>query len=261
VTPPGLVLAYHGLAALPRADDPTGLMVPPDQFRRDVERLRGRGYEFVTQAEFARRLLEGGGPPRGVCSLTFDDGSVDNHELFPTLLPELGVPATVFVCPNLLGRPYPWLPAADGIRFMDADEVRELARMPMVEIGSHTMDHAILEHASAEDAYRELRTSKDALEELLGEEVRSFAYPKGLYSPECPPAAARAGYLSAVTTGDRGSWEAHELRRESPDPLDGRLTFELKARGLYYRVRSSPPARMARWATRPLRHRRGRLPP
>jgi hypothetical protein len=36
---------------------------------------------------------------------------------------------------------------------------------------------------------------------------------------------------------------------------DGRVTFELKSRGLYYRLRTTPPARLARWATRRYRHR------
>jgi len=36
---------------------------------------------------------------------------------------------------------------------------------------------------------------------------------------------------------------------------DGRLTFELKARGAYYSIRKTPPARIARWVTRPYRHR------
>jgi len=233
-------------------------MVPPNHFRRHVQRLRARGYEFVTQAEFVRRLVAGG-PPRGVCSVTFDDGSVDNFELFPTLLAELKVPATVYVCPNLLGRAYPWLPAQTGIRLMNGREVGELARLPWVEIGSHTLDHTVLGQAGPERARREMRESKAAVEDLVGTEVVSFAYPKGLYSPACPTAARQAGYLSAVTTGSRGSWRPHELRRETPDPLDGRVTFELKSRGLYYRTRSSPPARLVRWSTRPMRHRRGRL--
>jgi peptidoglycan/xylan/chitin deacetylase (PgdA/CDA1 family) len=256
---PPLILAYHGLALVPREQDPTGLMVPPDQFRSHVRRLRSRGYGFVKQAEFARRL-HAGESLTGVCSLTFDDGSVDNAELFPDLLAELEVPATIFICPDLLGRPYPWLPPETGIRLMTLEEVREVAGLTFIEIGSHTNDHTILDTATAEEAYRELASSKQAVEDLLGRPADSFAYPKCLYSPACPAAAERAGYTSAVTCGPRGGLTPYELRRESPDPLDGPLTFELKSRGLFYRVRSSAPARLARWATRPVRHRAGRSP-
>jgi peptidoglycan/xylan/chitin deacetylase (PgdA/CDA1 family) len=236
-----------------------GLMVPPEQFRAHVARLAARGYEFVKQSEFARRL-HAGEPLSGVCSLTFDDASVDNAVLFPDLLPELGVPATVFACPGLLGKPYPWLPPETGIRLMALEELRGLASLPFVEIGSHTREHTILGEASDDDAYREMASSKETLEDLLGQQVTSFAYPKCLYSPECPAAAERAGYTSAVTCGPRGGWRPYELRRESPDPMDGRLTFEIKSRGAFYRLRSSPPLRALRWATRPVRHRAGRSP-
>jgi peptidoglycan/xylan/chitin deacetylase (PgdA/CDA1 family) len=176
------------------------------------------------------------------------------------LLRELGVPATVFVCPGLLGQPNPFLPAETGLRLMDRDELLELAEDPLVEIGSHTVGHTVLAAASAEEAYREMAGSKQAVEELVGAEAASFAYPDCAYSPHCPAAAKRAGYTSAVTCGDRGRLAPFELHRESPDPMDGRLAFELKTRGLYYRARRSPPARLVRAATRPVRHRRGRSP-
>jgi hypothetical protein len=37
--------------------------------------------------------------------------------------------------------------------------------------------------------------------------------------------------------------------------VDSRLVFELKARGLFHRVRRLPPVRVARWATRRYRYR------
>ena len=162
--------------------------------------------------------------------------------------------------PGLLGRPYPFLPAEAGLRLMDRDELVELAGDPLIEIGSHTVEHTVLADATAEEAYAEMAASKQAVEELVGVEASSFAYPDCAYSPHCPAAAERAGHTSAVTCGDRGALTPFELYRESPDPMDGRLAFELKTRGLYYRMRSSPPARLVRAATRPLRHRRGRSP-
>jgi peptidoglycan/xylan/chitin deacetylase (PgdA/CDA1 family) len=253
-----LVLAYHGLARVPRALDPTGLMLPPGDFRRQVNLLRSRGYGFVKQADFARSLGAGGAD--GLCSLTFDDGSQDNLAVLLPLLRELGLPATVFVCPGLLGQPYPFLPESAGLRLMDRDELLELAADPLIEIGSHTVDHTALATASASEAYEAMAAGKQAVEELVGAEAASFAYPDCAYSPECPAAAERAGYTSAVTCGDRGGLEPFELRRESPDPMDGRLAFELKVRGLYYRLRGSAPARLVRAATRPVRHRGGRSP-
>lgn len=49
-----------------------------------------------------------------------------------------------------------------------------------------------------------------------------------------------------------------ELKRESIHTPDGPLTFAVKSRGLYYGTRELVPFRLARWATRPIRHRRER---
>jgi peptidoglycan/xylan/chitin deacetylase (PgdA/CDA1 family) len=247
------VLAYHGLGEVPRERDPHGLMVHPARFRSHVRILRRRGYEFVTQREFARRLREHGGPPSGTVSLTFDDGPEDNATLLPRLLDELAVPATLFVNVGLLGEPYRWLAPETGVRVMDERQLRAVAAHPLVEIGSHTSFHTILEYADEPTALAQMQSSKRELEGLLELEVLSFAYPDCLYSPACPGAARRAGYTSAVTCGGRGGWAPFELRRESPAPADGRLAFELKSRGLFHSIRELPPVRLARLLRRGLR--------
>jgi peptidoglycan/xylan/chitin deacetylase (PgdA/CDA1 family) len=254
MTQSALVLAYHGLGEVPRGQDPDGLMVPPSSFRRQVVILRRRGYEFVPQSEFARRLEATGGPPPATASLTFDDGPEDNATLLPGLLAELGVPATLFVNAGLLGEPYRWVAPETGIRVMSEAQLLEVAGHPLIEIGSHTSRHTVLADADDATAYAELAGSKRELEGLLGVEVHSFAYPDCDYSPSCPGAAERAGYTSAVTCDGRGSWDPFELRRESPSPGDGRLVFELKARGQFHRVRGMPPVRLARRVTRRLRY-------
>jgi peptidoglycan/xylan/chitin deacetylase (PgdA/CDA1 family) len=250
---PPVILAYHGLASVARRDDPFGLMCPVAQFVRHVKRLRGWGYTFVKQHEFAARL-HAGEPLEGFVSLTFDDGTVDNFEVLPDLLAELEVPGTIFACPGLLGQPYPWLPDHLGVRIMNLDELRTVADSPWIEIGSHTNDHKLLGQATEEEAYEEMHTSRERLEELLDRAVPSFAYPEGQYSPECPDAARRAGYTSAVTTATRGGWRPWDLQRESPDGLDGPVTFALKVHGIYRTTREHPVVRLGRWVTRPIRH-------
>ena len=251
---PPVILGYHGIAEVDPRYDPVRLFVSPSRLRAQILRLQRRGYRFLSMAELAAELGSGA-PPGRTCALTFDDGTEDHLTHLRPLLEELGVPGTVYVCPGLYGEPYPWCDPAAGVRMMRADEVLELSRSPLVEIGSHTVGHTVLETASAEDAYREMATCKQVLEDTLGIAVPSFCYPRCLYSPACPDAARRAGYTSAVTCGERGSWDAFALKRESLHTPDGRVTFELKSRSLYYDVRDLPPARLARWATRRYRHR------
>jgi peptidoglycan/xylan/chitin deacetylase (PgdA/CDA1 family) len=231
-------------------------MVDPARFRGQIAAVRRRGYRFVPLLEFVRGV-EAGRPPGRTCVLTFDDGTADNLEVIAPLLAELAVPATFFVCPGLLGEPHFGFPPAAGVRLMRADELRELASLPLAEIGSHTSTHADLSAVSEPEAHREMVESRDALQELLGLEIHAFAYPRCLYSPACPEAARRAGYKVAVTCAGLGGWRPFELARESIDSLDGRIGFALKSRRLFWPLRNSAPGRLARAAVRPLRHPSG----
>ena len=123
-------------------------------------------------------------------------------------------------------------------------------------LGSHTSGHVDLSLVDGAQAFAEMTASKAALEELIGAEVVSFAYPYCRYSPACPEAARRAGYTSAVTCAGRGRWDPYELRRESVDSLDGRLLLALKSRGLFWPLRDSYPGQAVRVLARPLRHRK-----
>jgi peptidoglycan/xylan/chitin deacetylase (PgdA/CDA1 family) len=251
---PPVILAYHVIADVPREHDPDLLAVPPELFERQIAGLARRGYSFVPVRELAARLGEQGGrPPAGLCAITFDDGSEDNATVVPDILRSLGAPATMYVCPGLLGRPHPFLRPASGVRIMSEEQLRELATRPAIEIGSHTTDHTELAAAGEDEALRMLSESKETLERLLGQAVLSFAYPRCRYSAGAARAAREAGFTSAVTCGPRGSWRPYELRREYIVHGDGRLTFELKTRGIFRLVRTSAPGRALAHATRRLR--------
>jgi peptidoglycan/xylan/chitin deacetylase (PgdA/CDA1 family) len=242
---PPLILAYHVIGEVAPAHDPHNLAVAPSVFAGQVRALRSRGYTFVTMAELAARL------PRasGLCALTFDDGARDE---VPALLAALGVPGTLYVCPELLGVPHPFLAAEARVRLMTGEE---LAALPDgIELGSHTLRHTVLDDASRAAALREMLDSKAALEALRGTPVSTFAYPECGYSAACPDAAREAGYATAVTCGARGSLDPWQLRRVSIDALENRLTWALKSRDLWRHVFGSAPGRLARRAARPFRH-------
>ena len=242
---PPVVLAFHARGRHSPELDPNNLMVDPDRFRQQISLLRRRGYRFIPLSELARHL-DGGSPRSRTCVVTFDDGTTDGLEVVAPLLEELDVPATFFACPGLLGH--------GEVRLMNADQLRRLASMRLAEIGSHTNTHADLSAAGEQDAYREMSSSKKALEEIVQRPVSSFAYPRCGYSPACPQAARRSGYSVAVTCGGLGGLRRFELARESVDPLDGRVGFALKSRGWFWPLHRSLPGRLARAAIRPLRH-------
>jgi peptidoglycan/xylan/chitin deacetylase (PgdA/CDA1 family) len=249
-----VVLTYHALGTrLPREQDPANLVVPPEAFRSQLLSMRRRGYEFIRLLDLAANL-ENGSAPKGMCAVTVDDGTLDNLTILEPILRELQVPVTVFACPGLLGEPHPDLAPEAGVRLMDEDELRQLDQSDWVEIGSHTSEHTELVDADAGLALRLMTESREQLEGLLDHPVLSFAYPNCTYSASCPGAAARAGYQVAVTCGQRGGWRRYELHRELIDGLDSRLTFELKARGVFRLLYDLPVGRVGRWAVRSRRH-------
>src|SRR2546430_2738495 len=83
-------------------------------------------------------------------------------------------------------------------RCMDASQRRDLARYGH-EIGPHTISHPDLTRLSPAELDRELCASKNALEDLLGQRVTSFAYPKGRWNGSVRGAVERAGFHCAVT--------------------------------------------------------------
>ncbi|MDN5849591.1 MAG: polysaccharide deacetylase family protein [Nitrococcus sp.] len=93
---------------------------------------------------------------------------------------------------------------------MSREQVRGLHQAGM-EIGAHTVHHPILKQLAPAAARAEIEQSKHALEAILGEPVRLFAYPNGKagqdFGPEHAAMVAELGFEAAVTT-DCGTADA-----------------------------------------------------
>lgn len=93
---------------------------------------------------------------------------------------------------------------------MTREQVRGLRRAGM-DIGAHTVRHPILKTLAPAMARAEIEQSKRALEEILGEPIRLFAYPNGKagrdFGPEHAAMVAESGFQAAVTT-DWGTADA-----------------------------------------------------
>lgn len=105
---------------------------------------------------------------------------------------------------------------------MTSAQVKALADGGM-QIGAHTATHPILARLDDEAAALEMRRSKAALEDLLRQPVRSFAYPNGRpgrdYLPRDVALARQAGFDLAVSTAHgaaRAGDDVHQLPRFTP---------------------------------------------
>lgn len=63
----------------------------------------------------------------------------------------------------------------DGLQKLD---------MEGMHIGAHTINHPLLSQVTAEEAFKEIETSKLSLEEILQKPIRWFAYPNGKYGQD-----------------------------------------------------------------------------
>jgi peptidoglycan/xylan/chitin deacetylase (PgdA/CDA1 family) len=64
-------------------------------------------------------------------------------------------------------------------RALSANEIIELTKGDLIEIGSHTVTHTTLDKLPLEEQLNEIQHSKSHFEKLLGTEVESFSYPHG----------------------------------------------------------------------------------
>lgn len=98
-------------------------------------------------------------------------------------------------------------------RVLRASDIRRLAAMPGMAIGSHCVNHLHLPSHPSGIQDDELRASRIALQDLLQINVDAVAYPYGAHDRGAIDAARRAGYRHAVTVrADHVRCGTHALR-------------------------------------------------
>jgi peptidoglycan/xylan/chitin deacetylase (PgdA/CDA1 family) len=141
-------------------------------FEQQIRFLRENGYSSITLGEAVNSIGAHKNRPKTVV-ITFDDGFRDFYtEACPVLL-RYGFSATVFVVTALAGGSQGQFHGKDCLSWK---EIREL-RSQGIEFGSHTVNHPELEFMEPAAIEDEISQSKQAIEDQIGEPVRSFAYP------------------------------------------------------------------------------------
>lgn len=191
------VLMYHSIS---EEGQPAFLpfCVSKSQFETELEILAAGGFETLTVSELVRYRAEGIRLPRNSVVLTFDDGFADFHTTAVPMMRKFGFRATLYLTTGFVGGTSRWLASSgEGDRpMMSWDDVRDCSNAGM-EIGAHTVTHLALDRLQHDTARQEIETSKRHIEEAIGKEVTSFAYPFGYYSPAVRQLVQKAGFRSA----------------------------------------------------------------
>lgn len=83
---------------------------------------------------------------------------------------------------------------------LSREDVASLDKSELIEVGSHTVTHPLLTTLPHDLQREEIRRGKLALEEMLGHEVSSFAYPHGQYRAETVSLVEDAGFACGCST-------------------------------------------------------------
>mgnify|MGYP006105903715 CR=1 FL=1 len=119
----------------------------------------------------------------GDIALTFDDGLSSDYEFVYPILCEMNLKATFFIVTDFVGK--------SG--YLSWENIMEMSNSGM-EIASHSSSHRYMTNLKITDVRDELENSKMKIEENIGKEVCSFAYPYGDCSEQLNKLVIEAGY-------------------------------------------------------------------
>ena len=146
---------------------------------------------------------------------TFDDGNHSDFELAGPALSRGGQRAIFFPSVDHIGRP----------DYLSVSEVRSL-HQDGYEVGSH--GHAHVDWTKLDDGalHKETFGAKDALQDMLGVEVRSVAIPFGAYNRRVLTKLRAAGFTSVYTSDSGlsapGDWFIRRWGYRTDTPISAR---------------------------------------
>jgi peptidoglycan/xylan/chitin deacetylase (PgdA/CDA1 family) len=190
------ILTYHSV-------DESGSIIStaPDVFRQQMKSLSASGYKAISLKELLGFFSENKIPAPKTVALTFDDGFQNFYTTAFPVLQEYGFQATVFLVTDHCGKYNDWgdnPPKLPRSKLLSWQEIKELNDCG-IEFGSHTRTHPDLTQIDAAQADREIVESKQEIENALGTEVTTFAYPYGKFNPSVKQVAEKT-FAAACST-------------------------------------------------------------
>lgn len=230
---PGIpVLMYHSVSvdSMPAGHGYYGITTSPEQFDQQIRMLRREGFSDMAFCDLA---------PETVASrqvvITFDDGYRDNLTAAWPILRAHGFTATIFLASDFVGKSF------KDRACLSWDDVRQMRKEGAV-FGSHTASHPELVTLGDAEIEREWKTSKKAMEEQLGEEIRFFSYPYAFpetnrrFVERLKGILQKLGFEKGVTTAlgtVRASSDPFFLPRLPVNSFDDARLFAAKLGGSY----------------------------
>jgi peptidoglycan/xylan/chitin deacetylase (PgdA/CDA1 family) len=242
------ILTYHSI-------DESGSVISVSEsvFRGHVNWLARGGVRVVSLDTLMRLPAD-----ENAVALTFDDGFVTFGDIAAPLLAEHGMPSTLFVVSDAVGKTNRWPGRADrGVPELPLLNWASLGRLGSqgVQVGSHTRTHASVARLAAAQLRDEILGCDERIRSELGFTPAAFAYPYGALSDAAVGLVA-ARYAWGCTT-DMRSVRKDEARALLPriDMFYFREAGQLERWGtarFHYHLRFRAGARLVRRRLRSL---------
>lgn len=185
------VLTYHSID-----DSGSPISVSPEAFAGQVQWLASGRVPVLPLRDLLNDTVTDG------VAITFDDGFANFATDAWPLLRAHGLPATVFVVTQRVGKTNAWrgvsAPGIPTLPLMNW-ETLDRVRAEGVEFGGHTRNHRLLVGLGAADTVDEVAGCAHDLNNRYGEMPATFAYPFGA-APDSARAIAKKLYACACTT-------------------------------------------------------------
>lgn len=178
------ILEYHAIQPPVPGTSLPQLFVTQADFQRQMQWLKGQGFEAVTLDQVEDAWYRNGELPPKPIVVSFDDGYLSQYVAGFLVLQRYHWPGVL----NLITQGSD-LPDADVKKMIDAGW----------ELASHTITHADLTTVAPAQLEREVTGSRQILQQRFGVPVHNFCYPSGRYDDTVISAVAKAGYRGAQT--------------------------------------------------------------
>ena len=231
------VIMYHRVINNPENEGVYGTYIYEDMFKKHLQYLKDKNYTVITFKDLDkigwRNRFE---KDKKYIFITFDDGYKDNYDLAFPILKEFGFKATIFLMGSSTYNE--WDVKASGEKefpLMSVEMIKEMQDYG-IEFGAHTFNHPKLNTLSNREIEHQIVDVKKPLEEKIGKEIITFAYPYGIFNDYAKEMAKKAGYTFALAT-DSGSVclsdDLYQIRRIAIFPNTNLFSFKRKVAGNY----------------------------
>ncbi len=231
------VVMYHRVINKSENEGIHGTYIYENIFREHLKYLKDNNFSVITFEDLNnigwRNRFD---KNKKYIIITFDDGYVDNYELAFPILKEFNFKATIF----LMGESTynEWDVKADGEKsfpLMSVEMIKEMQDYG-IEFGAHTFNHPKLNKLSNDEIKHQIVDVKKPLEEKIGREIITFAYPYGILNDYAKKMVEEASYTFGVAT-DSGSVclsdDLYQIRRIAIFPNTNLFSFKRKVKGNY----------------------------